>query len=622
MPTRVKWRRILLLLLVVTLPCAVVIGLGLRTLGQERELAEKRLSDERARLAEDIAAAVAQELAEETRGGKEVLALAVHEGAVQPPWQAIGVPEAGERFRSAIRRGEAEEFARDDPTTALVAYRRAAAVAETPFETATALLAAARAQAKLARRSEAIDLYEELLETPGATVDEDGIPFALYAATRLRDLETSSSTVVVSRLQQADLVGAWLRPEATYMLRSAVGTLPRGDSVEALARRVDQRIDLIEVVMALSDPGQSRPGFWASPVPSDGAEPQWHLDAGVRWLVAALGGVEEPRVVIVATAAVFGRVERSEKLAGARLGAFRIVARGANEEPLDPRFPDLAVRFDNVDDLVASDLRPQRTFYLVTLLLVVALTLFGGLLLWRDVRRDVEMAEMRSQFVSSVSHELRTPLTSIRMFAETLRDRPSGAEAPADDFLEIIIGESERLTRLLDNVLNFSKIERGSKTYHPDSMRLEEVVESARRALAHSLEQQGFELMVDVEEGLPLAHADRDAIEQAVLNLLTNAVKYSNGERRIELRLRRDGQFGAIEVTDHGIGIRPEDRDQIFEPFYRVRHPLLEHVQGAGLGLALVRHIADAHQGDVTVESSPGQGSTFRLRIPLEGIDA
>ncbi|MCH7823823.1 MAG: ATP-binding protein [Acidobacteria bacterium] len=604
-----------------TLPCAVVIGLGLRTLGQERELAEKRLSDERARLEQDIGAGLAQELAEEAGGGKDVLALAIHEGSVQPPWQAIRVRDAGERFRSTIRRGETEEFARDDPTTALVAYRRAAAVAETPFETATALLAVARVQAKLARRSEAIDLYAELLETPGATVDEDGIPFALYAATRLGDLESSSPTVV-SRLQRVDLAGAWLRPEATYMLRSAVGTLPKGDAVEALARRVDQRIDVIEVVMALLDAEQSGPGFWARPVPSDGAEPQWRLDAGDRWLVAALGGVEEPRVVIVPTAAVFGRVERSEKLAGGRLGAFRIVARGANEEPLDPRFPDLAVRFDNVDDLVASDLRPQLTFYLVTLLLVIALTLFGGLLLWRDVRRDVEMAEMRSQFVSSVSHELRTPLTSIRMFAETLRDRPSGAEAPADDFLEIIIGESERLTRLLDNVLNFSKIERGSKIYHLDSMRLEEAVESARRALAFSLEQHGFELIVDVEEGLPLAHADRDAIEQAVLNLLTNAVKYSNGERRIELCLRRDGQFGAIEVTDHGIGIRPEDRERIFEPFYRVKHPQLEHVPGTGLGLALVRHIADAHQGDVTVESSPGQGSTFRLRIPLEGIDA
>ena len=192
---------------------------------------------------------------------------------------------------------------------------------------------------------------------------------------------------------------------------------------------------------------------------------------------------------------------------------------------------------------------------------------------------------------------------------------------PADEFLDIIIGESERLTRLLDNVLNFSKIERGSKRYRMDSMRLHEVVKSAQRALEYSLVQHGFELTVDVDEDLPAARADHDALEQAVLNLLTNAVKYADGDRRVELRLRREGQFGVIEVTDHGVGIQPEERERIFEPFYRARNPEHAHVQGAGLGLALVRHIAEAHKGEVTVESTPGGGSTFSLKIPLE-VDA
>lgn len=613
----IKQRRVLLFLLVVTVPCALVIGLGLRTLGQERELAEKRLSDVRARLAGDIAAALAQELAEAAGYDAESITLVTVDGEVQPPWPPLHDSTPGERFRSPIRSGEDAEFAGADPTAALADYRRAAMAAETPFEVASALLAVARAQAKLAQRRDAINSYSELLAYPAVIADQHGIPFALYAAVRLGDLEATSDAVL-ARLGQDDLAESWLRPAAAYMLRSAVATLPTGDTADALQRHVDRRVDLIEVVFALRSPRQAPAGVRMSAGVSVGDEPQWRLDAGEHWLVATLTAADKPEVVIVPAAAVFARVERSEGLAGTPLGGFRIGARGAQEEPLGPRFPDLAVRFEHADNLVTSDLRPQRIFYLVALLAVVALTLFGALLLWRDVRRDVQMAEMRSQFVSSVSHELRTPLTSIRMFAETMRHRAAADEGQTDDFLDIIIGESERLTRLLDNVLNFSKIERDSKIYHPDAMQLEEVVESACRSLAHSLEQHGFELEVEVEEGLPRVHADRDAIEQAVLNLLTNAVKYANGDRRIELRLRRDGRFGAIEVTDHGIGIRPEDHEQIFEPFFRAKHPGHDHVQGAGLGLALVRHIADAHAGAVTVVSSPGEGSTFCLKIPLE----
>jgi signal transduction histidine kinase len=261
-------------------------------------------------------------------------------------------------------------------------------------------------------------------------------------------------------------------------------------------------------------------------------------------------------------------------------------------------------------------------FYSVGLLLIIGVTLFGAYLLWRDVRREVALAETRSQFVSAVSHELKTPLTAIRMFAETLHEGgATGAEAQKE-YLETIVNESERLTRLLNNVLDFSKIERGRKTYRREPESLEEIVRFTCQAMQYPLEQKRFSLKVVVEEGIPRARVDRDAIEQALLNLLANAVKYSGQSREIQLRLRSEDGFAVFEVADRGIGIDPEQIPHIFVRFYRVPGSENDRIPGTGLGLTLVQHIAQAHSGHVQVESAPGQGTTFSLYIPLNEAEA
>jgi signal transduction histidine kinase len=255
-------------------------------------------------------------------------------------------------------------------------------------------------------------------------------------------------------------------------------------------------------------------------------------------------------------------------------------------------------------------------------LLVLSVTLFGAYFVSRDVRRELRLAEMRSRFVSAVSHELKTPLTAIRMFAETLQlGRSSDPETQAE-YLETIVNESERLTRLLNNVLDFSKIERGKKEYRRTANDLADIVNATAQAMQYPLEQQQFTLNVDVQEGLPPATVDRDAIEQAILNLLANAMKYSGESRNIDLRLRRADGKAVIEVADHGVGIDLEEQPKIFEQFYRVPTKDNEGVPGTGLGLTLVRHIAEGHDGSVTVESAPGRGSTFAIRLPLESGDA
>jgi signal transduction histidine kinase len=258
----------------------------------------------------------------------------------------------------------------------------------------------------------------------------------------------------------------------------------------------------------------------------------------------------------------------------------------------------------------------------LSLALIVGLTLFGGHLLWRDTRRETRMAELRSQFVSSVSHELKTPLTGIRMFAETLQMRGMSDPEIHSEYLETIVNETERLTRLLNNVLDFSKIERGQKNYHMQSATLSGVLDAVTRTMRFPLSEQGFDLRMDIAGDIPPMNIDRDAIEQAILNLVSNAMKYSGESRVIDLRLFSEGGNAKIRVTDRGLGIPAEEQKRIFEKFYRVPTPENRAISGTGLGLALVAHIAEAHGGSVEVESAVGQGSTFTIVLPIDSGDA
>jgi signal transduction histidine kinase len=252
------------------------------------------------------------------------------------------------------------------------------------------------------------------------------------------------------------------------------------------------------------------------------------------------------------------------------------------------------------------------------LALVLGVALFGAYLALRDVNRDLHIAEVRSQFVASVSHELKTPLTSIRMFAETLAMGRSRDERTRSEYLETIVNESERLARLVDNVLDFSKIEQGKKIYRMQPVRLEDVAGSAVRALQFPLSQEGFQLHFTVEDNLPELRADPDAIQQAILNLLTNAMKYSGDSREIEMLVSARNGNALIEVSDHGLGLAASEQKRIFEKFYRAPSHEGHLIAGTGLGLTLVAHIVAAHGGRVQVESAPGAGSTFSIFLPVE----
>lgn len=237
-----------------------------------------------------------------------------------------------------------------------------------------------------------------------------------------------------------------------------------------------------------------------------------------------------------------------------------------------------------------------------------------------EKRRLEELNALKSEFVSSVSHELRTPLTSIQMFAETLRTRNVKSQKKRDEYLRIIQGESERLTRLINNILDFAKIEKGVKQYTLAPTNIKDILLEVLKSMEYQFEKMKFRVNARIPKRVPLIHADRDAVAEAVINLLSNAMKYSEKRRMIDIRLRRSGERLAIEVKDRGIGIPERELPNIFEKFYRVREGVASHAAGAGLGLGLVKHIMDAHRGEVRVQSAVGKGSTFTLLFPMKRI--
>lgn len=256
--------------------------------------------------------------------------------------------------------------------------------------------------------------------------------------------------------------------------------------------------------------------------------------------------------------------------------------------------------------------------YNMTLSGLLAIVVVMGLgFALRTAAREMKLSTMKNDFVSNVSHELRTPISSIRVFGEFMRLGRVKDPEKVREYGEYIETESRRLTQLINNILDFSRIESGRKVYHFEEADLEEVIAETLATFAVRLRNSGFEVSFEVLDEFPLVDIDSNAIDRALANLLDNAVKYSNGERDIRVELSKQGDQAVISVEDQGIGIPRSEINRIFERFHRVSTGLVHDVKGSGLGLSLVQHIAEAHGGSVSVESEFGKGSTFFLHLPI-----
>jgi signal transduction histidine kinase len=250
--------------------------------------------------------------------------------------------------------------------------------------------------------------------------------------------------------------------------------------------------------------------------------------------------------------------------------------------------------------------------------ILVLLILLGGIALTlRATDREARLAQAKSNFVASVSHELKTPLSLLSLFSEILELGRVKDEEKKLEYYRIIRHESLRLNKMIDNILDFSKIEAGRKTYNFAEADMAEVIENVLSSYRYQISNSGFDVQTNIQPRLPPVLIDREAMAQAISNLLDNAIKYSGEVKQLAIAAEKVGSNLFVEIADHGIGIPRAEQEKIFEKFYRVGNGLVHDVKGSGLGLSLVMHIIEAHKGTISVESDVGKGSRFTILLPL-----
>lgn len=597
---RLPRRQAVLILLILAIPCLVLAGLGLRVNQQERQLAARRSEQEQerriAQFRSDLLAALEQIKRQAlAQPHAAVLIASVHDGTLQLPFEDN---QQARQFRASletpfgdrIRQGEREEFGSRQFGRAVELYRMAAAESLHPWERAYATLLLARATQKSGQPAEALRQYEAVLQSPPDLTDEFGVPLTLYATAPL--LEAGDGTAVAPIITDLMHDPGRLNPQALYKVRQAADQL-QASAVPEIDRLIRER-EQAEALQA--DFPRLLPRLEAG-------DPVWLPYGDPLWLISLTRAGGEQQSLVAVSPTQLGPIAEGVR-----------IVQGQEGESLGDTFPTLRAVFPP-QPAQEGGLRPA--FLLLTLLFVIALTLFAGWLLWHEVRLNARLSELRSQFVASVSHELRTPLTSIRMFTESMRIDDEMDTATRNDYLDTVMHECERLSRLVDNVLQFARIEQGRAAYNLRAISAIEVVEHAVRAFSEPARQTGFRVEVRAPSALPDVLADRDALEQAILNLLGNALKYSGESHEITLRVEPEEGCAAISVTDYGVGIAPEEQARIFERFYRAETPENRRIPGTGLGLTLVEYIVKGHGGAISIRSGPHAGATFTIRIPF-----
>jgi two-component system, OmpR family, phosphate regulon sensor histidine kinase PhoR len=279
--------------------------------------------------------------------------------------------------------------------------------------------------------------------------------------------------------------------------------------------------------------------------------------------------------------------------------------------------PDYTLGIALVGKTIQDLVKERATTNIILIIILAVVLLIGVYIVYRNVKKEVELAQIKADFVSNVSHELRTPLALISMFAETLEMDRVKTEEKKKEYYQIISQETNRLGKIVNTILNFSKTEAGKRKYNFNVADINNITEQVYNNYNFHLHNKGFEFHFNKADNLPFVKIDSEAISEAIINLIDNAVKYSNDKREVNIKTGSSNGFVFIEVSDKGIGIKEEDQKKIFDKFYRVSTGSIHNVKGTGLGLSLVKHIVDAHNGKITVTSKLNEGSSFKILLPV-----
>ena len=572
-------------------------------------------------------------------------------------------PVFAEELRSLMGRpfrdAEFAEIREQDPGRAATLYQ--IAIPGIPGYRGQLIARNARARCLLraGRPAEALTAYRGLAAEAGGHLDFNGFPLDLLATFQVSQCQLAMGDEAEAARTLRELWGALAESTWGYggsaesLLSASVleqlaeprlrGQLPDELKIDFVSARRDvqratERQDVQAMVVALL-PELSASRVESAPAPGRfvyertirGGKPflfartSWNGPGGHRSLILHLA---EDRLLEGVLQRLDGIQQANPELAvslgevGVGPTPLAAPSQGVVHQ-LEPWVPGRTIVVSPGDPTaVSSMLSRSRSIRLLMIGTFSLFILIGLGISYRAVRREFEIARIRTDFVSNVSHELRTPLATIRIMSEMLT---MGAVPPGEkqqEYHSTILSETERLTRLIDNVLDFARIEQGRKKYRFHVGDVMTVVEEVQRVTQDYLASSEFELAVEAQPDLPPVRFDHDAMVQALINLVTNAVQYTDAadpEKRIIL-LSVYHQRGSVvlSVKDRGQGIPADERGRVFDKFQRGGDYLTRTVRGTGLGLSIVQHIAEAHGGEVRLDSKEGQGSTFYVLLPAD----
>ena len=642
-PLRPTHRLLLIFVVTILVPGLVLGFLGLRALLQERQLADQQVREQLAVIAESTGRQLELDLRDWQQAAEQLALVGPTDPARWPDRVRLAVTEPGGAVLLAGRRARPDVL----PAGQLL-YAISPVPSTSPAAPPSLLVTKAeRLELRDGQHAEAFALYREALGSAGPA-ERAGILHRLGRALKNADMPEDAARTF-RLLEQEPPVRIGSLPSGLLALYGLFSVVEEPEKPEH-ARRLYQ--GLVEGRWQLGKPSYA---FYAEevrawvPHDEDGqrlrAEEQRRLAlsrATEQFLEdprpLLIGGdvlslafwTEEPFVAIL----LGGPVVRSQLLPALDGADFQasVVAPGGqmlvgDAPPAEQAVASYTLRSDELPLLLRvwptdpaalqAQMNRQQNLYVGMLAVLVALLIFGGYFTVRTLRTQARVAQMQSDFVSTVSHEFRSPLAGINQLGEMLRD----GRVPDDrrqDYYGMIVAETQRLRRQVENILSFSRMDDGRTPYRLEPLDPTGWLRDVSEEFQGQVADAGFTIEASIPDALPPIVADRDALTTAVHNLLDNAVKYSRESRTVQIEAAANGDGLTIAVRDRGAGIRDADRPRIFEKFYRGDGELTERVKGVGLGLSLVQHIVTAHGGTVDVESREGAGSTFTIRLKTE----
>ena len=547
-------------------------------------------------------------------------------------------------FVRSFNAAERYEFTEHNYSRALSLYLRALSFASGKSDSAQSINAIARLHVKNKNNKQALKYYTTLATKYFSTLDKNGLPYINYAIPQLLNLsDTSNANIIFDRINfvlsgmvsgeiplnystdiLVDEITSWINKNTSFIPDDLKETEDHIDRIKSQISFIMTNHGIIKDFVLEGKRGRSI-------LPME----NYYSISGTSWqgneaIIIKYG--PDPNFVCGFTINLESishysinidipstyRFEYEVEIINSNINPFPPKGNLITISKLSPHTPDNSILIKLKDEnLLEKQITRTSWIYGIAIILLIGGMILGVFLIIRDIYREKYLSQLRSEFVSNVTHDLKTPLTSIYMFAESILLDRVKTKSEQKEYLGIILNETERLKRLINNILDFSKREKGKLEYNFREVNISELVRSAINNLDYWIVEKKFKVTTKIEDDI-FGSVDPDAIKQSIINLLSNAIKYSHNRKEIYVRVWESEKLIYIEVEDKGIGI-PEDKiDQIFDKFYRIENKDGMESTGTGLGLTVVKDILEAHNAKILVESKVGKGSKFTIVLNSE----